>query len=61
MRKNNKKLLSFVFLMVLIVPIYAQNVLDNLRLAEKMDIYFETSKFNLTHETTTQLQQIVAK
>ena len=61
MRKNNKKLLSFVFLMVLIVPIFAQNVLDNLRLAEKMDIYFETSKFNLTHETTTQLQQIVAK
>ncbi|MDZ7880587.1 MAG: OmpA family protein [Saprospiraceae bacterium] len=40
---------------------YAQNVLDNLKLAEKMEIYFETSKFNLTQEVSNQLMLVATK
>jgi outer membrane protein OmpA-like peptidoglycan-associated protein len=60
MRKNYK-LFTLLFLLAFTVPTYAQNVLDNLRLADKMDIYFETSKFHLTQEVVNQLQQVVAK
>ena len=60
MRKNNKLLTALLFL-ALTVPTYAQNVLDNLKLAEKTDIYFEFSRHALTAEATKQLEQIVAK
>jgi outer membrane protein OmpA-like peptidoglycan-associated protein len=61
MRKNFKlPTLLFCFL-VFALPSYAQNVLDNLRLADKMDIYFETSKYNLTQEVSNQLMLVVAK
>ena len=60
MRKSYK-LFTLLFLLASTVPTYAQNVLDNLRLAEKMDIYFEISKFHLTQEVVNQLQQVVAK
>jgi outer membrane protein OmpA-like peptidoglycan-associated protein len=60
MRKNYQ-LLSILFLLVFKVPTYAQNVLDNLRLADKMDVYFESSKANLTAEVSNQLQQIVVR
>ena len=59
MRKNNKLLAALLFL-ALTVPTYAQNVLDNLKLAEKTDIYFEFSRHALTAEATKQLEQIVA-
>jgi outer membrane protein OmpA-like peptidoglycan-associated protein len=42
-------------------PFYAQNVLDNLQLKEQVELYFESSKFNLTDEATKQLQQVVQK
>ncbi len=60
MRKYNKLLTVLLFL-ALTVPTYAQNVLDNLKLAEKTDIYFEFSRHALTAEATKQLEQIVAK
>jgi outer membrane protein OmpA-like peptidoglycan-associated protein len=60
MRKNYKFLFA-LFLLALAVPTFAQNVLDNLKLSEKIDIYFESSKSNLTSEAGNQLQQIVAK
>jgi outer membrane protein OmpA-like peptidoglycan-associated protein len=60
MRKNYK-LFTLLFLLAFTVPTYAQNVLDNLRLADKIDINFETSKFHLTQEVVNQLQQVVAK
>ncbi len=60
MRKYNK-LLTVLFFLALTVPTYAQNVLDNLKLAEKTDIYFEFSRHALTAEATKQLEQIVAK
>ena len=60
MRKNYK-LFTLLFLLAFTVPTYAQNVLDNLRLADKMDIYFESSKSTLTPDAGNQLQQIVAK
>lgn len=60
MRKYNKLLTVLLFL-ALTVPTYAQNVLDNLKLAEKTDIYFEFSRHALTGEATKQLEQMVAK
>jgi outer membrane protein OmpA-like peptidoglycan-associated protein len=60
MRKNYQ-LLAVLFLLAYIAPTHAQNVLDNLRLADKMDVFFESSKSNLTADATNQLQQIVAK
>lgn len=60
MRKYNKLLTALLFL-ALTVPTYAQNVLDNLKLAEKTDIYFESSRHALTPDATKQLEQIVAK
>lgn len=60
MRKYNK-LLTVLFFLALTVPSFAQNVLDNLKLAEKIDIYFEFSRHALTPEATKQLEQIVAK
>ncbi len=60
MRKIDK-LFTLLFFFTFTVSTYAQNVLDNLRLADKMDIYFESSKANLTPDVSHQLQQIVAK
>jgi outer membrane protein OmpA-like peptidoglycan-associated protein len=60
MRKNYQ-LLALLFLLAYIAPTHAQNVLDNLRLADKMDIFFETSKANLTADVNDQLQQIVVR
>jgi outer membrane protein OmpA-like peptidoglycan-associated protein len=60
MRKNYQ-LLILLFLLVCNVPTHAQNVLDNLRLADKMDVFFESSKANLTAEVSNQLQQIVVR
>jgi outer membrane protein OmpA-like peptidoglycan-associated protein len=60
MRKNYQ-LLAVLFLLAYIAPTHAQNVLDNLRLADKMDIFFETSKANLTADVNDQLQQIVVR
>ncbi len=60
MRKYNKLLTVLLFL-ALTVPTYAQNVLDNLKLTEKTDIYFEFSRHALTGEATKQLEQMVAK
>jgi outer membrane protein OmpA-like peptidoglycan-associated protein len=53
--------LTIILLYALSVPASAQNVLDNLRLADKMDIYFESSRFNLTDDANSQLNQVVAK
>lgn len=39
----------------------AQNVLDNLKLTEKVDIYFESAKHSLTEDAYKQLQQVVSK
>ena len=39
----------------------AQNVLDNLKLAEQFQINFESSKFNLSEEANQQLQAVVDK
>jgi outer membrane protein OmpA-like peptidoglycan-associated protein len=61
MRKNFKLPALLLCFLVFALPSYAQNVLDNLRLAEKMDIYFETSKYNLTQEVSNQLMLIAAK
>ncbi len=61
MRKIVQLLATLLFLLVFNTPNYAQNLLDNLRLAEKMDVYFESSKANLTADVSNQLQQIVAK
>jgi outer membrane protein OmpA-like peptidoglycan-associated protein len=62
MMRNNFKLPTFLLcFLVFALPSYAQNVLDNLRLADKLDIYFETSKYNLTQEVSNQLMLVVAK
>ena len=59
--KSNLNILTVLFFCALALPISAQNVLDNLKLAEKVDIYFESSKHNLTEEALQQLQQVVTK
>jgi outer membrane protein OmpA-like peptidoglycan-associated protein len=60
MKKYFKNVILFVFV-ALAFPFHAQNVLDNLQLKEQIELYFESSKFNLTDEATQQLQQVVAK
>jgi outer membrane protein OmpA-like peptidoglycan-associated protein len=58
------KYLKYLFLILctaFALPFYAQNVLDNLQLKEQVELYFESSKFNLTDEATKQLQQVVTK
>jgi outer membrane protein OmpA-like peptidoglycan-associated protein len=55
------KIFAVLSLCAFFVPAYAQNVLENLRLSEEVNIYFESSKFNLTEEASQQLQQVVAK
>jgi outer membrane protein OmpA-like peptidoglycan-associated protein len=59
--KNYFKYILFFFSLALTLPCHAQNVLDNLQLKEQIEIYFESSKFNLTDEATQQLQQAVSK
>jgi outer membrane protein OmpA-like peptidoglycan-associated protein len=59
--KNYFKYISFFFSLAFALPCQAQNVLDNLQLQEQIEIYFESSKFNLTDEATQQLQQAVKK
>jgi outer membrane protein OmpA-like peptidoglycan-associated protein len=59
--KNYFKFIFFFFSLAFAFPCHAQNVLDNLQLKEQIEIYFESSKFNLTDEATQQLQQAVSK
>jgi outer membrane protein OmpA-like peptidoglycan-associated protein len=61
MRKNFKLPIFLLCFLIFALPSYAQNVLDNLKLADKMDIYFETSKYNLTQEVSNQLMLVAAK
>jgi outer membrane protein OmpA-like peptidoglycan-associated protein len=58
-----KYLLVYVLLLfsAFTISTQAQNVLDNLKLAEQVEIYFESSKFNLTDDANRQLQQVVFK
>ena len=60
MKTYFKALIILSFLSSL-VPTYAQNALENLRLAEQVNIYFESSKYNLTDQASWQLQEVVAK
>ena len=59
--KNYFKYILFFFSLAFALPCHAQNVLDNLQLKEQIEIYFESSKFNLTDEASQQLQQAVSK
>jgi outer membrane protein OmpA-like peptidoglycan-associated protein len=61
MRKNYPFFLVLLLSALTTVSTSAQNVLDNLKLSEKIDIYFESAKFNLTAEASNQLQPIVTK
>ncbi len=59
--KSNLNIFTVLFFCTLALPLSAQNVLDNLKLSEKVDIYFESSKYNVTEDALQQLQQIVTK
>jgi outer membrane protein OmpA-like peptidoglycan-associated protein len=50
-----------IFFFAFSISSSAQNVLDNLKLAEQVEIYFESSKFSLTDDANRQLQQVVSK
>jgi outer membrane protein OmpA-like peptidoglycan-associated protein len=59
--KNYFIYILFFFSFSFVFPCFSQNVLDNLQLKEQIEIYFESSKFNLTDEATQQLQSVVSK
>jgi outer membrane protein OmpA-like peptidoglycan-associated protein len=59
--KTYYKILAALSFLTSTMPSFAQNALENLRLAEQVNIYFESSKYNLTDQASWQLQEVVAK
>jgi outer membrane protein OmpA-like peptidoglycan-associated protein len=59
--KTYYKILAALFFLTPTMPSFAQNALENLRLAEQVNIYFESSKYTLTDQASGQLQEVVAK